>query len=202
MSNPAQAWPSHTMTADEFLAWSAVYESEEKLELIDGRIVPKYTAMAPETFKHHNVKVAVFDALRAAIKKDGLPCDVLIDALAVRVSENKTFIPDVALRCGPALDGLLREIPDPLIVVEILSPSTKNFDFSGKLQGYFQVASVEHYIVIDPEKPLAIHFTRANQSTLSAALASSGALKLDPPGIALDLGAIFGYLSPTKWRER
>jgi Uma2 family endonuclease len=190
MSNPAQSWPSHTMTADEFLAWPAVCESEEKLELIDGRIVPKYTAMAPETLKHHNVKVAVSDALRAAIKKDGLPCDVFIDALAVRVSENKT--PDVALRRSPALDGQLREIPDPLIVVEILSPSTKNFDFGGKLQGYFQVASVEHYIVIDPEKPLAIHFTRANQSTLSAALASSGALKLDPPGIALDLGAIFG----------
>jgi hypothetical protein len=51
---------------------------------------------------------------------------------------------------------------------------------------------VEHYIVIDPDKPLAIHFTRANQSTLTAALASTGALKLDPPGIALDLSAIFG----------
>ncbi len=192
MSNPVQAWPSHVMTADEFLAWAEAYEGEEKLELIDGRIAPKYTAMAPKTLKHHNVKVAVFDALRLAIKKAGLPCEVLIDALAVRISENKTFIPDVAVRCGPALDGGQREIPDPLIVVEILSPPAKNFDFSGKLQGYFQVPSVEHYIVIDPDKPLAIHFTRANQSTLTAALASAGALKLEPPGIALDLSAIFG----------
>jgi Uma2 family endonuclease len=180
------------MTADEFSAWAAAYEGEEKLELIDGRIVPKYTAVAPETLRHHNVKVAVFDALRQAIKKAGLPCEVLLDALAVRISENKTFIPDVALRCGPALHEHQREIPDSLIVVEILAPSTNNFDFSGKLQGYFQVPSVEHYIVIDPEKPLAIHFTRASQSTLTAALASSGALKLDPPGIVLDLDAIFG----------
>ena len=84
MSTPAQAWPAHTMTADEFLAWAAAYEGEEKLELIDGRIVPKYTAMAPETLKHHNIKVAVFDALRLAVKKAALPCDVFIDALAVR----------------------------------------------------------------------------------------------------------------------
>ncbi|MFY9641489.1 MAG: Uma2 family endonuclease [Rhodomicrobium sp.] len=192
MSNSAQAWPAHTMTADEFLAWAETYEGEEKLELIDGRIVPKYTAMAPETLKHHNVKVAVFDALRLAIKQGALPCEVLIDSLAVRISESKTFIPDVAVRCGAALNQQQREIPDPLIVVEILSPSTKNFDFSGKLQGYFQVPSVEHYVVIDPDKPLAIHFTRANQSTLTAALASAGALKLDPPGVDLDLSAIFG----------
>ncbi len=180
------------MTSDEFLAWAATYEGDEKLELIDGRVVPKYTATAPETLKAHNVKVAVFDALRLAVKKDALPCEVLIDALAVRVSENKTFIPDVAVRCGAALDEHMREIPDPLIVVEILSPTTKNFDFGGKLQGYFQAPSVEHYVVIDPDKPLAIHFTRANQSTLTAALASTGALSLDPPGIELDLRAIFG----------
>jgi Uma2 family endonuclease len=180
------------MTAEEFLAWAETYEGEEKLELIDGHIVPKYTAMAPETLKHHNMKVAVFDALRAGIKNAKLPCEALIDALAVRISEKKTFIPDVTLRCGRALDADSREIPDPLIVVEVLSHSTGSFDFSGKLQGYFQVPSVEHYIIIDPEKPLAIHFTRANQSTLTAALASSGLLNLDPPGIALDLGVLFG----------
>ncbi len=79
-----------------------------------------------------------------------------------------------------------------MIVVEILSPSTKSFDFSGKLQGYFQAPAIEHYIVIDPEKPLAIHYARANQSKLTAALASSGVLSLEPPGIGLDLSAIFG----------
>lgn len=192
MSNSAQAWPAHKMTSDEFLAWAAAYEGEEKLELIDGCIVPKHTAMAPETLKHHNVKVAAFDALRLAVKKAALPCEVLIDALAVRVSENKTFIPDISVRCGPQLDERSREIPDPLIVVEIVSPSTKNFDFGGKLQGYFQVPSVEHYVVIDADKPLAIHFTRANQSALTAALASTGSLRFDPPGMDLDLGAIFG----------
>ncbi len=192
MSNSAQTWPSHSMTADEFLAWAEAYDGDEKLELIDGLIVPKYTAMAPETLKHHNIKVAVFDALRLSIEKANLPCEALIDALAVRISEKKTFIPDVAVRCGPALDERLREIPDPLIVVEILSPSTKSFDFGGKLQGYFQVPSIEHYIVIDPEKPLAIHYARANQSKLTAALASSGVLSLEPPGIGLDLSAIFG----------
>ena len=86
MSNSAQAWPAHTMTTDEFLAQSAAYEGEEKPEPIDGRIVPEYTAMAPETLKHRNIKVAVFDALRLAVKKAALPCDVLIDASAVRIS--------------------------------------------------------------------------------------------------------------------
>jgi hypothetical protein len=47
MSNTAQAWPAHTMTADEFLAWAAAYVGEEKLELIDGRIVPKIYGDGP-----------------------------------------------------------------------------------------------------------------------------------------------------------
>ncbi len=42
------------------------------------------------------------------------------------------------------------EVPNPLIVVEVLSPSTQSFDLGGKLQGYFALPSLRHYIILDP----------------------------------------------------
>ncbi len=41
-------------------------------------------------------------------------------------------------------------IPAPVVVVEILSPGTKTVDTTKKLEGYFKLASVRHYLIIDP----------------------------------------------------
>lgn len=85
------------MTANEFLDWAMTQPDGVRYELVAGEVV----AMAPERASHGRAKVAVFDALRAAVTAAGLPCEAFIDGMAVRIDEPTVYEPDVLLRCGP-----------------------------------------------------------------------------------------------------
>ena len=65
-------------------------------------------------------------------------------------------------------------------------------DTSAKLIGYFKLASVQHYLMIDPDTRTVTHHTRGRDGKVSAETLSSGALRLDPPGIAVDLADLIG----------
>ncbi|MCF6200351.1 MAG: Uma2 family endonuclease [Hyphomicrobiaceae bacterium] len=51
-------------------------------------------------------------------------------------------------------------MPDPLIIVEVLSPSTAYKDVGDKLAHYFKLASVAHYLIIDPKNSHIMHYFR------------------------------------------
>ena len=100
--------------------------------------------------------------LREAIKDGGgrlLRCIRMEPT--VRISKHKAFVPDAsggAIAASLAFDSL--EIPNPIIVVEVLSPSTVRMDTTTKLDGYFRVASVKHYLIVDPETRTVTHHKR------------------------------------------
>ncbi len=92
---------------------------------------------------------------------------------------------------GPSCPGRVLEVPNPVIVVEVLLPSTRHIDASAKLAGYFSLASVHHYLIIDPEPHRLIHHARGEEDTITTRLLSEGVLRLDPPGIAVDIDEVF-----------
>jgi len=51
-------------------------------------------------------------------------------------------------------------VSNPVILVEVASPSTRDFDDTVKLTGYFSLPSVHHYLIVDPEGPPVIHHRR------------------------------------------
>lgn len=59
------------------------------------------------------------------------------------------------------------EVPNPLIVVEVLSPSTRQFDVSIKLAGHFRVPSLADYLIVDPSEPMIVHHARGAGATSS-----------------------------------
>jgi hypothetical protein len=65
-------------------------------------------------------------------------------------------------------------------------------DTSAKLIGYFKLPSVVHYLVIDPETRRLTHHMRGRDGELSAQMQSSGTLRLDPPGITVDVADLIG----------
>jgi Uma2 family endonuclease len=83
-------------------------------------------------------------------------------------------------------------VPNPIIVVEVLSPSSRRIDASLKLAGYFRVPSVAHYLIVDPDQPLIIHHARGNQDMILTHIVREGTIKLDPPGLELALGDVYG----------
>lgn len=82
-------------------------------------------------------------------------------------------------------------IPNPVVVVEVLSPSSKRIDTSVKVDGYFRVPSVAHYLVFRADRPEVLHWRRG----AAAPERPVGVLRLDPPGLSLDLDRISGRIS-------
>lgn len=188
------ALPKHKMTADEFLAWAEALPKEAgKFELWDGDVIVKHGPagqMNAERSQHWDVKGAAYRALHDAIKRAGLPCFAAIDGASVRLSSSKLVEPDVLVYCGEKVPRDVLEVPNPVIVVEVLSPSTQSMDLGVKLQGYFALPSLHHYLVIDPDRPLLIHHKRGTGDALETRIVSGPSLRLDPPGLDVDLADV------------
>jgi Uma2 family endonuclease len=178
------------MSAEEFIAWS-MDQPSGRYELVDGEVVE----MAAERVGHAMAKVAVLIALHAAVRARGLDCQVFGDGMAVQVADRAVYEPDAQVRYGPPLPRDAVLVPDPLIVVEVLSPSTRAVDTGKKLKGYFALPSVRHYLVLDPEDRTVIHHRREGAGIATRVLvAEEGGgpeLLLDPPGLAVPCGALF-----------
>ena len=156
------ALPKHKMTADEFLAWAENLPKEAgKFELWDGEVVVRHgPGFEEERSEHWDAKGAMYRALHDAIKRAGLPCLAAVD--------------------GPM-------VPNPLILVEVLSPGTAKRDRGVKLEGYFTLPSLSHYLIIDPDRGLLTHHKRGAGSAIEAGIVAGPRLQLDPPGLDVDL---------------
>ena len=80
----------------------------------------------------------------------------------------------------------------PLIAVEVLSPSSAPVDRGLKLESYFSLASLAHYLILDPDRRALTHHRRAPDGSIEPHLYRDGPLRLDPPGIDLDVEDLFG----------
>jgi Uma2 family endonuclease len=179
------ALPSR-LTVDQFLAW-AVRQQEGKYELIDGVV----TMQQAQQWGHSKVKAAVYLALRQAIAASGLAYYAAPDGPTVRIGQHKAFVPDALVAPLPEPPFYSLEIPNPVIVVEVLSPSTARTDATTKLRGYFEVPSVRHYLIVDPDKRCITHCKRTTDK-VTRRIVRKGAVKLSPPGLKLALTDVFG----------
>jgi Uma2 family endonuclease len=178
--------PRTPMTVDEFLAWAE--ERPGRYDLLDGVIY----AMSPEEAGHAEVKFGVQTALVAAIRAKKLACHMLPNGMTVRVDDMTAYESDALVYCGAELPARAIEVPDPVIVVEVLSPSTRRVDASAKLAGYFRLASVVHYLIVDPNKRLVIHHACQTGDVIATRIVTDGTIGLDPPGLELRLADVYG----------
>ena len=173
------------MTVDEFIAWAAGMPGRH--ELHRGEVY----AMSPESAGHAERKGALYLALRNAVSQKSVPCRVLPDGMTVRIDETTAYEPDAIVYCGAKIVGSALEVSNPLVIVEVLSPSTRSVDLSIKLAAYFQLPSVAHYLIVDPEQPSVIHHSRGAVGDIITRVVTEGAIQLDPPGIELTLDQIY-----------
>lgn len=173
-------------TADEFIAW-AQEQATGRFELDNGAIV----ALTPERVSHSRAKSQIWLALRLAIRARGLGCEALPDSATVRIDDRTVYEPDALVRCGPPLPGDAIEVNDPVVVVEVLSPSSRGIDKGAKLASYFSLPSVRHYLIVDTDKRVVIHHRLVEGGRIESRFHHDGPLALDPPGLTIELGDIF-----------
>jgi Uma2 family endonuclease len=181
------------MTVDEFLSWAEGREG--RWELHDGVPVMISSAepltMSPERAAHIRTQFSAAKALDGAVATAGLPCEVFTDGLAIRIDARTTYEPDASVVCGPRRSDETVAIDNPIIVVEVLSPSTAAVDHGRKLSGYFSLPSVQHHLILDPERRVAIHHKRGVGDTIETCVLTDRAARLDPPGFEVAVEALF-----------
>ena len=182
------ALPKSIMTFEQFLAFTEGRNG--KWELIDGAPV----AMSPERVAHGDMKYRVARALDEVITRAKKPCRFVLDSAAVKIDANNSYQPDAMVYCGEPVSRDALFIPNPVIVVEVLSPSNALRDLRDKLAGYFKVESVAHYLIVDPDRRVAIHHKRGQGDVIETRVLSEGVLRLDPPGLEIAVAELFAPL--------
>ena len=179
------------MNSAEFLTRYGTRPPGERHELVDGEIV----TAAAERARHVLVKGDCLIALRRAVGIAGLPCTAFGDGMAVVVDEHDTWEPDATVQRGDDVDLDAIAAPSPVIVVEVPSPSTGGVD-TGKKLGHFRLPSIEHCLVLDPVRCSLVHHRRVDGGggRIETSVHGDGALRLDPPGLELDVAACFASI--------
>lgn len=146
--------PLH-MTEAEYLVFER--ESEIKHEYLDGQVF----AMASATWNHNMICTYTSAALIAALS--GKPYQVSSADMRVKAAKNYVY-PDILVVCGEPefeqnkFDNLL----NPLLIIEVLSPSSELYDRSEKFDLYRSIDSLQEYLLISQDKPRIERFLRQN----------------------------------------
>jgi Uma2 family endonuclease len=176
--------PDKRLTYEEYLAWAET-DLPGRHELVNGLVV----AMSPERLRHNRAKLAVALALKNAVRTAGLAFEVFTDGIGVRTGEQTPREPDASVQCGVKADPDSMVLEVPVIVVEVVSPGSGLMDTGKKLVEYFCVASIQHYLIIDPEQGAIIRHAR-NGDEVRTTFHRGGMIRLEPPGFDLEIDAV------------
>ena len=174
-------------TPEEYFALER--NAEFKSEYLDGRIV----AMTGATMAHVTIAGNVHAELRQRLR--GGPCRAFVNDMRVQVGEGRRYTyPDVSAVCGEPrfMDGTLDTLTNPVLIVEVLSPSTEAYDRGEKFLHYRGIESLEEYVLVAQDRVLVERFVRAGEFwTLSTLSDPDAALEFTSVGCEIPLREIY-----------
>ncbi|MEJ8852733.1 Uma2 family endonuclease [Variovorax rhizosphaerae] len=135
--------PLQRKSLAEYLAWEA--EQADRNEFYRGEIF----LMVGGTRAHGRIVANM--SRRLGNHLDGSACQVFQDGTKVQIADDTVLYPDVFVTCGKTFRDDDQVITDPLLVIEVLSPSTQGYDRSAKFAFYRRLPSLREYVLIDPD---------------------------------------------------
>lgn len=155
-------------------------------ELVGGEPL---LAMAEAQQRHDQVTVNVLANLRGKLR--GARCRPWSADVAVKIPGGNVRQPDVTIDCAPVEAAALASI-GPTVVFEVLSPSTRAFDQTRKLEEYKRVESLRHVVFLDVEAPRAAHWRRggAGEWSFEEFAGLEATLRLEAVPVALTLAEV------------
>jgi Uma2 family endonuclease len=181
------------MTVEQFHDWldartARLTSDEPKWELFDGVAEMQES----ERWAHGRAKYHLMRAIERAIERSSVDLEAGIDSIGVAISGKAKYVPDVVVFPRGLIHDDDRVAPEPVIVVEVLSNSTRNKDLRVKAEGYGRVPTIQHYLVADPDTHEIFHYRRNGDDLVPPdAPVTSGIVRLDPPGIEIALAECF-----------
>ncbi|MDM8546689.1 Uma2 family endonuclease [Candidatus Venteria ishoeyi] len=142
-------------TRENYLAWEE--QSNHKHEFFQGEIF----AMSGGSFNHARLSVNILSSLSQSLR--GKPCQPMNSDMRIQTPTGLDTYPDVSVFCGePELSDQQRTLLNPVVIFEILSPSTRDYDRGDKFASYRSITTLHDYILVDSENIRVEHFRRAD----------------------------------------
>lgn len=178
------------MSSEEYLTWEAGQEG--KHEFMAGEIF----AMVGASDRHVTITLNLAAAIRNQLR--GGPYRVYAADMKLRVDAvDAWFYPDVMVTCDPADHQRDMDKTAPVLIIEVLSPTTEAFDRGGKFAAYRTLSSLSEYLLIDPDSGRLEMYRRntENQWVLHAPQDDTP-LELSSIELSLDRATVFEDAEP------
>jgi Uma2 family endonuclease len=189
MSSAAQT----LMSLDEFLAWER--EQPERYEF-DGLVVRMMTG---GSLDHSTIASNLWTALRDKLRGTG--CRPFRGDAKVIANQGVRY-PDLSVTCSP-IAGDDDIVPAPVVVIEIISPSTAREDRGRKKFDYFATPSIRQYAIVEQDERWVDLYTRTDAGWIDEIVTGDAVLNLSSIGVEIALDAIYEdtELDATRPRE-
>ncbi len=147
--------PAQHLTSLEYLEWERCQES--KHEYLNGDIF----AMIGASRKHNLITANLLAGLHTQLRHK--PCEIYSSDMRVKVSSTGLYTyPDIVVVCGEPQfdDALLDTLLNPILIVEVLSHSTENYDRGKKFGHYRRLPSLQEYLLVGQDQCQVEHYVR------------------------------------------
>jgi Uma2 family endonuclease len=174
------------MTLAEFLTWDD--GTDARYELVDGRIV----SMAPPSDARGTIVMNVGFEIRRQLRP---PCRVRTEAGILRPNRDDTYyVADLGVTCGPPADAR-QDLPEPILIVEVLSPSTEDHDRGRKVTDYREIPSLQEILVVSSQERRVELWRREGDHWLVEDLIGEASVRLESCNASIPLAAIYANVA-------
>lgn len=175
------------VSPEEYL--EAERHASTKSEYVSGQV----WAMSGASRAHNTIASNLIITIGTAIR--GTECQVFGSDMRVLVGENNTYAyPDISIVCGEQQysDTLADTLTNPTVLIEILSPSTAQYDRTVKFIKYRRLPSLREYVLVHQDARHIEHFARFQDIWVSSDYhAATVALSLESLGVTLPFADIY-----------
>jgi Uma2 family endonuclease len=173
------------MTLAEFLRWDD--GTDARYELVDGRIV----SMAPPNDAHGTIVMNIGAEIRSRLRP---PCRIVAEAGILRPHHDDSYyVADLGVTCGPAA-GARQHLPEPVLIVEVLSPSTEDHDRGRKVPDYREIPSLQEILVVASQERRVELWRRKGDHWRVEDLIGEATVRLESCDATIPLAAIYAHV--------
>lgn len=170
------------ITLEEFFNWDD--GTDTHYELIRGKII----AMTPPLGLHN---LTIMEIGRAFNNRIPSPCKAYPNSgVVIDQADNTYYEPDLVVSCEK-LTWEDRNIPNPIVIVEVLSHSTQDFDRIQKLMDYQSLSTVQDILIVLAQEKKIQHWRRQEDVWIVTNLSINQSLKIASLRVEIPLSEIF-----------
>jgi Uma2 family endonuclease len=129
-----------TMTRDQFFDWAEAQDARYEFDGFEP------VAMTGGNLNHNGIALNLYHALRTRLRGTGCRPWAL-DAGVATIGDTVRY-PDGVVTCSP-VRGASRLVPNPVVVFEVISPTSGHVDRIVKVREYNAVDSIRRYVIVE-----------------------------------------------------